>query len=461
VEPAQPEPEPEPEPEPDPQPQDNEAMADQAPAATAAQAGAFALTPAAANIGVLDYTRREHTKIYEAAVLPLAGDKFDGTDGQLPNFLTRLRERAKEFTWLSTVCHVKVADGPPAVFRNLVDDYGNISLEQVRAHATEYATTETRTRQNSVQMQQCIFASLTQAFQNRVNLQKKSWYIDDQADGACLLKVVISLSYPDTPATTSHIRTELTKSDEKMIELNFDIEKFNDWVNDQVAQLAARGAQTTDLMENLFKGYEKVPDKEFLAYHAQKRMEYDEGKPITTEELMKLMRIKFQNKRRQKTWNVPTAEEEQIIALAAEVKSLRTQNQNLRRGPSKNTPAAAGGRQNKKGGNRSPKKGRAGKANQARDGDYLNATGKWSWLKTAPKPGEKTSKSFEGKLFFWCKNHARWGRHAVAECRKGQESPKADKHNNKNQPDKSAEPRLRFAESLAAVVGNDTDDEQI
>jgi hypothetical protein len=96
-------------------------MADQAPAAAAVvQAGAFALTPAAANIGVLDYTRREHTKIYEAAVLPLAGDKFDGTDGQLPNFLTRLRERAKEFTWLSTVCHVKVADGPPAVFRNLV-----------------------------------------------------------------------------------------------------------------------------------------------------------------------------------------------------------------------------------------------------------------------------------------------------------------------------------------------------
>jgi hypothetical protein len=448
VEPAQleEEPEPEPEPEAEPQPQENEAMADQPPggATAAAQAGTFALTPAApANIGVLDYTRREHTKIYEAAVLPLAGDKFDGTDGQLPNFLTRLRERAKEFTWLSTVCHVKVADGPPAVFHNLVDDYGNISLEQVRVHATEYATMETRTRQNSVQMQQCIFASLTQAFQNRVNLQKKSWYIDDQADGACLLKVVIALSYPgDTPATTSHIRTELTKSDEKMIELNFDIEKFNDWVNDQVEQLAARGAQTTDLMENLFKGYEKVPDKEFLAYHAQKRMEYDEGKPITTEELMKLMRIKFQNnKRRQKTWNVPTAEEEQIIALAAEVKSLQTKNQNLRRGPSKNTPAPAGGRQqNTKGGNRSLKKGRAGKTNQARDGDYLNATGKWSWLKTAPKSGEKTSKSFEGKLFFWCKNHARWGRHATAECRKGQGSPKTNKHNNKNQSDKSAEP---------------------
>jgi hypothetical protein len=441
-------------------------MAEQAPPAAQAAAGAFALTPAAANVGVLDYTRREHTKIYEAAVLPLAGDKFDGTDGQLPNFLTRLRERAKEFTWLSTVCNVKVADGPPAVFRNLVDDYGNISLEQVRTHATGYANAESRTRQNSAQMQQCIFSSLTQAFQNRVNLQKASWYINDQADGALLLKVVIALSYPDTPATTSHIRTELTKSDEKMIELNFDIEKFNDWITDQVAQLAARGAQTTDLMENLFKGYEKVPDKEFLAYHAQKRMEYDEGKPISTEELMRLMRIKFQNKRRQKTWNVPTAEEEQIIALAAEVKSLRSQNQNLRRGSNRNaqTPGAGAGRQqnNPKNGNRSPKKGRAGKANQGRDGDYLNATGKWSWLKAAPKPGEKTSKSYDGKLFFWCKNHARWGRHAPANCRKGQGSPKdKNKNNNKNQSSKQAEPQLRFAESLAAVVGDDTDDDQI
>jgi hypothetical protein len=95
---------------------------------------AFALTPASAHSNILDYTRREHMRVYESAVMPLAGDKFDGTAENLTNFLTRLREKAENFTWLSTVCRVEVSPGPPPVMRNLIDDYGNISIDQVRAH---------------------------------------------------------------------------------------------------------------------------------------------------------------------------------------------------------------------------------------------------------------------------------------------------------------------------------------
>jgi hypothetical protein len=41
--------------------------------------------------------------------------------------------------------------------------------------------------------------------------------------------------------------------------------------------------------------------------------------------------------------------------------------------------------------------------NQARnDGDYLNATGKWAWLKVAPIQGDKTTKSHDGKTYHWC-----------------------------------------------------------
>jgi hypothetical protein len=75
-----------------------------------------------------------------------------------------------------------------------------------------------------------------------VKFDKEKWHIGAlaHADGACLLKVVISLSYPDTQATTSHIRTQLTKTDVKIKELNFDIIKFNDWAKEQLAALAAR-----------------------------------------------------------------------------------------------------------------------------------------------------------------------------------------------------------------------------
>jgi hypothetical protein len=81
-------------------------------------------------------------------------------------------------------------------------------------------------------MKVCIFDSLTQDFQNRVNLDKKNWHITTAtgtyADGACLLKMVISLSYPpDTQAMTLHIRTQLTKTDAKIKELGYDNIKFN------------------------------------------------------------------------------------------------------------------------------------------------------------------------------------------------------------------------------------------
>jgi uncharacterized protein with von Willebrand factor type A (vWA) domain len=61
----------------------------------------FALTPAAAHNNVLDYTRREHTKIYDAATAPLEGDKFDGTPENIANFLARLREKANNFMWMN------------------------------------------------------------------------------------------------------------------------------------------------------------------------------------------------------------------------------------------------------------------------------------------------------------------------------------------------------------------------
>jgi hypothetical protein len=421
-----------------------------------AAAATFALTPAAAHSDILDYTRREHMRVYESAVMPLAGDKFDGTAENLTNFLTRLREKAENFTWLTTVCRVQVAPGPPPVMRNLIDDYGNISIEQVRAHATPYVNQERRIWQNSHQMKVCVFDSLTKEFQNRVNLDKRLWHINDHPEGACLLKVVISLSYPDTQATTSHIRTELTKTDIKIKALNFDIIKFNDWTKDQLAALHARGETTTDLLVNLFKGYEAVPDKEFVLYIASKKSRYEEGKPLTAEELMEFAQNKFKNKQQAQTWNLPTEEQEQIIALEARIENLQTQNRNLaKRGQAVkgNTQGGRGQQQNrnrKPGGRGTKKNDRA--AQKGRDGDYLNATGKWAWLKTAPKAGEKTSKTFDGKPFFWCPKHARWGRHGPAQCRKGQEAKKGGKPNDSQDANT---PQIRFSNAYQALVDDD------
>jgi hypothetical protein len=387
----------------------------------------------------------------------LEGDEYDGTPEKLKGFLDRLQQKAEDYTWLESVLTIPVDPGPPVISRNLIDDYGNISLEQVRAHAATYvgAAAGSRQWQNSHQLKTCLFDSLTTDFQNRVTLEKDKWHVENHPDGACLLKVVISLAYIDTQATSAFIRTELTRMDTKITSLNFDIKKFNGWVKGQVAALAARGETTSDLIVNLFKGYEAVPDRVFKDYIEQKKSAYEEGGTINPEELMQLAQNKFEGRVLAKTWNAPTDEQEQIIALEARIERLQEQKRNL----SKRKPQGTRSVQQKNSNSQQKKKPTGNKKKDGRDNEYMTATGKWAWLKVPPKQN-KTKKMVERKEFFWCKKHARWGRHATSKCRlttTKSESKNSGSSKNHNQQD----PKLRFTESLEAILeGQDDEDEE-
>jgi hypothetical protein len=75
----------------------------------------------------------------------------------------------------------------------------------------------------------------------------------------------------DTRATVSFIRIALSSLDTKMMALDSDISKFNAYVKTQVIALEARGETTTDLLVNVFKGYETAQDSEFALFIKRKR----------------------------------------------------------------------------------------------------------------------------------------------------------------------------------------------
>jgi hypothetical protein len=158
-------------------------------------------------------------------------------------------------------------------------------------------------------------------------LEKDKWHIHGHPDGACMLKVIISLAYIDTQATSAFICTKLTCMDEKIRDFQYDIKKFNTWVKGQFSALAARGKTTSDLIVNLFKGYEAVPDKVFKDYIEQKKSGFEEGGTINPDELMQLAQNKYEGRVLAKTWNAPSDEQEQIIALEARIQSLQSRNQ--------------------------------------------------------------------------------------------------------------------------------------
>ena len=116
------------------------------PAGPAPPAPAFALGPGRSH-AVLNFddpnTGATATKLYNKAISPL-DTKFDGEADHLAVFLASVRDRARRFYWQRLIT-VPIDDGTT---RNLMTHYGQVSLDNTRAHATTYVNTPTRDAQD-------------------------------------------------------------------------------------------------------------------------------------------------------------------------------------------------------------------------------------------------------------------------------------------------------------------------
>jgi hypothetical protein len=158
--------------------------------------------------------------------------------------------------------------------------------------------------------------------------------------GPLLLKLIISKAHVDSRATVSFIRTSLTLLDAKMIELESNIETFNQYVKAQIKNLSARGETSSDLLINLFKGYRAANDVEFADFIRRKINLYEEGEDINPNNLMADALNKFKARKLTDEWFAPNKEQGKILALTAQVELLT---KSAKKPPSKpNSPPKTG-----------------------------------------------------------------------------------------------------------------------
>ena len=404
-----------------------EALANQAAAAAAANPPAahpqFALSPAKATHGVLDYATSEGSKIFRAATAPLPY-LFDCTAGNTMLFLQVVSERAALMDWDAQLL-VEDDDGTP---RSLLTEYGMLSIENVRAKATTYVGTQTRDAQNAAQIHQCIMASLTNEGRTRLLTKAALINVNGVPDGLALLKVILTISYVDTRSTVSHIRRNLASLDTAMKVLKYDIVAFNEYVDTQVMSLSARGETTTDLLEFLLLGYEATKDEQFKAYINRKRDSYEETGDLTPTALMAHAADKYRALSRDKKWNAPSAKDLEIIAMAAEVKQLRADSANWTAQKSEHQRAPTATR---------------GPSNTASDKRERSLREGEQWKLIPPGASDPTTMNRPGsdKPWHWCPHHHQkgmWVRHLPSEC------------NNR--------PKISFSQSMATVIEEEGDD---
>ena len=287
----------------------------------------FALTPAVAVQGVIDYNTTEGRKLYGNAIHKLDEELYNCKPDGLYQFLQTLNNRAQEYGWNDEVGGILVIPTDAMDLNSdtnyLIDNYGMISLEEIRAFEETYITKPIRPAQDNFMMFKCLMNSISKEGKNKILIWKKQYSIANYSSGNLLLKIIIRESHLDTNATTASIRKKLSSLDTYILTIGCDITRFNGYVRLLIDSLAARGETTQDLLTNLFKGYQAASDKVFVSYIGRKLEKYEEGETITSEALMHLGNNKYKLLKGGGLWNAPSDEEEKILALQTEVKKLQ------------------------------------------------------------------------------------------------------------------------------------------
>jgi len=344
----------------------------------------YAMSPGQAVQGLYDYSNSTGMKQWIEATKPLDDKPYDGSSKGLSHFLSKLSRRALDSGW-GSITKVQGHD--------IFSKYGLYTVQDARIEAivrfhfdSDGVRITTRDAQASWQMMSCLMNSCSAECLNKVRNSSDDHKVTSTCgevseDGPLFLRILISRVVIDNRSTVSYYSHKLTCLDQLMIKVNYDVTAFNDEVQDIIIQLQSRGETIPHLMVNLFKGYEAVEDKEFVSYIRIKKYEYNEGGTIDADKLMSNAENQYMEMIRSKEWNSPPKENQEILALTAEIKSLKDQYL----------------------------KGEKGNSSKSKD----------SWKKVEPKEGESLSKAVKGKTFHWCTHHKAWVIHKPSECRLG------------------------------------------
>lgn len=388
----------------------------------------FIRSPLASQVGtVMDLNSKEGRKQYKDATVSLfpATEKFDIEPNKFQTFIDLLHLRTKTLGMLVQGANAMVptAVGPPI---DSIADYGRTTMAEVVAWETTFINTPTRNSQNSQMLFDLIVNSLsTQGFQ-RVSVWKDQFKINGFDSGGCLLKVVVRESYLDSSATETTIRTNLSNLDDYIRDNGSDLVAFNAYVQSQLDGLAARGRTTTELKVNLFKGYKAVKDDDFINYMKTIQNADEDGTSTIDAPLLMLKTVNFyKNKLTRNEWEKQSDSKREILALRAEVKSIKKTSGRSTKALSPSGP---------------PKSGKLRTKTPKKVTSDVKRPEKPAWLRDHIKPkGEalKKGREWNSIMWYWCaeetngKCGGKWRTHKPKDCKGLAHPPTDDKSKKK------------------------------
>jgi hypothetical protein len=393
----------------------------------------FILTPAQQDNLPLDFSIPAHCKILRAMeeALPTV---FDGSAKNFQLFLDEISDKARRSNWLPIL---RIPDDN-LIVRDLLEEYGRLSLSNVRAHAVSYMTTQQRLAQNSLAMHTCLSKSLTAELRQRLLGKRGEFVVSGVADGPSYLKVIISAVVIDTAATTMHIRDQLGRLHEYLHTnaCGMNITKFNQHVRHLLLELEARGETSTDTLNHLLRGYRAATNQAFIQYIDTKQHRIEEGEHLDYKVLMLHAENFYKARVQEGVWGAPSKGEEKLLALSTQISELQAKNDTLLTRLSKGKKKKGNGNGKGKGKGKGKKKKDDGK------GSEKKKFAEWRYK----RDGKSGPIQKDGRTWHWCQHHGAWMGHSSDECFKAKSESQGDAGK------KSTPSALQLSKALSTII---------
>jgi hypothetical protein len=393
----------------------------------------FAEAPALANVdAILDYSTKQGVAIFDAGCAPLP-TKYNLGQAGLVVFVRELQDRARTQGWSAGAQNITRYRNSDGVEIDIITAYGLIDDRTLKTATdpfvlpggAEYAT---RKSQNNAQMWRCLMATLTDdakakviAFRNEFeHVENNQTY----TSAPLLLKTMMRLATLDNKATSETLRNNLRELPAYAAKVK-NIDEIHTYFDVNYSQLKARGEEYDDKMPTLWQAYAQAGDATLVKYADDLHTKYFDGElPAAFDhiELMRRIKAKYDYLVSKGTYGALSPEQEQIIALTAQLEQVSGETLRLSKKMASQTKA-----------NRPAAPGNPQQANRARQGNLPNRRGKQKnqkdrsnrraqnqdekWKKTPPKPGEPEKKKVGDTEWLWCGEHMAWTLHATKDCR--------------------------------------------
>jgi len=164
-------------------------------------------------------------------------------------FLSMLTKHTMVYGWeniLDIPIDMAVQAGPT---HSLLTHYRQITLQQVKDHATTYLNTQTRAAENNLLLYVCLAEFIAPETKAKAMIFHQDDHEGQTPIGKAYFKILIQEANINTRSTVMHIWAKLSVLNSYILTIRCNITKFNAYIKDLINSLTARGEQPMSFLQ--------------------------------------------------------------------------------------------------------------------------------------------------------------------------------------------------------------------